>query len=503
MSSDVAARLRETAHRAPNRVALVWQEQRTTYGELDARVDRAVAALQALGVGPGDRVAILLGNVPAFVEAYFGVLRAGATAVPLTLGLAPDEVGHALADSGARVLVVAAVVADAMVDLATELDVTVLVAGATDVPAGTARWRDALEQAGEPRPIDRDRGDLAALVYTSGTTGRPRGAMLTRGNLEANQDQSLAGRFKVSADDVVLLVLPLSHIYALNVGLGACTQVGATIVLMERFDPTTSLDAIAEHKVSIVLGAPPMYVAWVNTPGIETRDLASLRLAVSGAAPLPVSVLERFQQLTGITIEEGYGLTEASPSVASNSMAPVARPGSVGFALPDVELRLVDDEGRDVVTGDPGEVWVRGPNVFQGYWNDEDATAATLDADGWLHTGDVGTLDEDGYLYLVDRLKDMIIVSGFNVYPREVERVLDQHESVDQCAVVGVPHPYTGEAVKAYVVPRAGFEVTEDELAVFCRDRLARYKCPEVVEFVDELPHTPSGKVRRAALRDG
>ena len=502
MSSDVAARLRETARRAPDRVALVWQEQQTTYGDLDARVDRAAAAFQGLGIGPGDRVALLLGNVPAFVEAYFGVLRSGAAAVPLTLGLAPDEVGHALADSGARVLVVAAVVADAMIDLAAELDVTVLVAGATEVPVGATRWRDALDQAGELRPVDRSPGDLAALVYTSGTTGRPRGAMLTRGNLEANQDQSLAGRFKVSADDVVLLVLPLSHIYALNVGLGACTQVGATILLMERFDPTTSLDAIAEHQVTIVLGAPPMYVAWVNTPGIEDRDLASLRLAVSGAAPLPVSVLERFQQLTGITIEEGYGLTEASPSVASNSMAPVARPGSVGVALPDVELRLVDDNGRDVATGDPGEVWVRGPNVFQGYWNDDEATAAALDADGWLHTGDVGTQDEDGYLYLVDRIKDMIIVSGFNVYPREVERVLDQHEAVDQCAVVGVPHPYTGEAVKAYVVPRDGFEVTEDELAVFCRDRLARYKCPEVVEFVESLPHTSSGKLRRAALRD-
>jgi len=501
--SDVAARLRETAERAPATVALIWQEQETTYGELDARVDRAAAALQDLGVGPGDRVALLLGNVPAFVEAYFGVLRAGAAAVPLTLGLAPDEVGHALSDSGAGVLVVASVVADDMVDLATELDVIVLVAGATDVPSGGTRWRDALEQAGPLRPIERQPDDLGALVYTSGTTGRPRGAMLTRGNLQANQDQSLAGRFKVSGDDVVLLVLPLSHIYALNVGLGACTRVGATIVLMERFDPTTSLDVIAEHRVSIVLGAPPMYVAWVNTPGIETRDLSSLRLAVSGAAPLPVSVLDRFRDVTGITIEEGYGLTEASPSVASNSMAPVARPGSVGFALPDIELRLVDENGRDVALGDPGELLVRGPNVFQGYWNDEAATAEALDGDGWLHTGDVGTRDEDGYLYLVDRLKDLILVSGFNVYPREVERVLDQHEAVDECAVVGVPHPYTGEAVKAYVVPRHGFELTEDELAVFCRDRLARYKCPEVVEFVDALPHTSSGKIRRSVLRAG
>lgn len=502
MTSDVAARLRETAQRVPDRIAVIWQERTLTYRELDERVDRAVGVLQERGIGPGDRVALLLGNVPAFVEAYFAILRAGAAAVPLNLGLAPDEVGYALADSGARVLVAAAAVADGVADLAIELEVDVLVAGSREIPAGTASWRDAVDEAPAARAVERSPDDLGALVYTSGTTGRPKGAMLTRGNLERNQDQSLAGRFRVSGDDVVLLVLPLSHIYALNVGLGACVQVGASMLLMERFDPSTSLDAIEHHGVTIVLGAPPMYVAWVNTPGLEDRDLDSLRLAVSGAAPLPVPVLERFRDLTGITIEEGYGLTEAAPSVTSNSMAPVARPGSVGLPLPDIELRLVDEDGRPVDVGDPGEVLVRGPNVFQGYWNDEDATAEALDGDGWLHTGDVGTLDEDGYLYLVDRLKDLIIVSGFNVYPREVERVLYQHDAVDECAVIGVPHPYTGEAVKAHVVPRPGAEVTEDELAVFCRDRLARYKCPEVIELTDTLPHTPTGKVRRAALRD-
>jgi long-chain acyl-CoA synthetase len=498
VSTTVAARLADTAASHADRPAVVWHDQSMTWAELDTRVDRAAGGLQHLGIAPGDRVALLLGNVPAFIEAYYGTLRAGGVAVPLTLGLAADEVAHALADSGASVLVVAAVAADDVVDAAQELDVTVVVAGAQTAPPGTTRWRDLLDADHSHRPVEPDADDLAALVYTSGTTGRPRGAMLTQGNLVANQDQSLAGRFRVDADDVVMLVLPLSHIYALNVGVGACVRVGATMILQERFDPTATLESIERHRVTIMLGAPPMYVAWNNLPGMEDHDLSSLRLAVSGAAALPVPVLERFRDLTGLTIEEGYGLTEASPSVAANSMAPEPRPGTVGMPLPDIDLRLVNADGKDVDGGDPGEVWVRGPNVFAGYWNDPDATAAAL-VDGWLRTGDVGVLDGDGYLRLVDRTKDLIIVSGFNVYPREVERVLLRHDAVEACAVVGVPHPYTGEAVRAFVV--ASGEVTEDELTVWCRSMLARYKCPETVTLVDELPLTVLGKVRRVDLR--
>ena len=495
---DVAARLRDTAARLPDRVACRWQGQAITYGELEARVDAAAGGLQHLGVEPGDRVVLLLGNVPAFLEGYFGALRAGATVVPLNHGLAPDEVAHALADSGAHVVIAGAVVADGIVDPALELDVQVLVAGAESAPPGTTRWRDLLVADHPLTPVERSLDDLAAIVYTSGTTGRPRGAMLTRGNLVANQDQSLGGRLRVVETDVVLLALPLSHIYALNVGLGACVRVGATMVLQERFEPVASLEAIQDHGVTIVLGAPPMYVAWNQMPDLDAWDLSSLRLAVSGAAALPVRVFEQFRELTGLSIEEGYGLTEAGPSVASNSMAPEPRAGTVGMPLPDVELRLVDDRGNDVDVGDPGEVWVRGPNVFVGYWNDPEATTETL-VDGWLRTGDVGVMDADGYLRLVDREQDVIIVSGFNVYPREVERVLWRHEAVADCAVVGVPHPYTGEAVRAWVVP-AG-EVTEDELAVYCRSLLARYKCPETVTLVETLPTTASGKVRRVDLR--
>lgn len=498
---DLAARLRRTALERPDHAAVVEGDRTLTYGQLHERVDAATAALQGLGVVPGTRVALVLGTSITFVEAYAAVLRAGAAFVPLLPGLAPDELRHALVDAGATVAVVgperAAEVAALRGDLP-DLEHLVVLGGGIE---GAHDYEALLAGAGEPELVTRDADDLAALVYTSGTTGRPRGAVLTRGNLAANQDQSLAGRFEVGADDVVLLVLPLAHIYALNVGLGTSVTVGATMVLVERFEPAATLEVIARHGVTVVLGAPPMYVAWLESGLLAAADTSSVRLAVSGAAPLGVPTLERFAAETGVTIEEGYGLTEASPSVAATSMADAPAPGSVGLPLPGIELRLVDAQGRDVEVGDPGEVWVRGPNVFQGYWNDPEGTAEALTPDGWLRTGDVGTQDEDGMLRLVDRLRDLIIVSGFNVYPREVERVLLEAPTVADAAVVGAPHPLTGETVVAYVVPRGGAEVDVDELTARCRQLLARYKCPSRIEVVTTLPQTATGKVRRGELR--
>jgi long-chain acyl-CoA synthetase len=498
---DLAARLRLTAERYPDRTALISGDARWTYGQLHEQVERATAALQGLDVATGDRVALVLGNTPVFVEVYAAILRAGAAFVPLLPGLAPDELRHALADSGARVAVVGPERAADVAALAGELPELehLLAVDAPDVDLPD--WRALVDAAGEAVRVDRDADDLAALVYTSGTTGRPKGAVLTRGNLSSNQTQSLAGRFEVGPEDTVLLVLPLAHIYALNVGLGACMAVGATMLLVERFDPGETLEAMVEHRVTVVLGAPPMYVAWLESGRLDDVDLSAVRLAVSGAAPLPVQVLSRFEDATGIAIEEGYGLTEAAPSVTSNSMAPRARPGSVGLPLPGVELRLVDEQGRDVEPGDPGEVWVRGPNVFQGYWNQPEATEETRTADGWLKTGDIGSRDGDGFLYLVDRLRDLIIVNGFNVYPREVERVLLEDPSVSQAAVVGEPHPLTGETVVAHVVARPGAEVDTDALVARCRTQLARYKAPTRVVVVDHLPHTATGKLRRGMLR--
>ncbi len=520
---DVAARLRRTAAERPEAVALCAGEVRWTYAELHRRVDVATGVLHDLGVGRGDRVALVLGTTPAFVVAACAVLRAGAAMVPLLPGLAPDELRFALEDAEAEVAIVGPdrwrelqgqapaslrhlLVADVPASQVSEAVGSVVSgsAGATDGHREVRSWDSALAAAEgrpAPEPAERDPQDLAALVYTSGTTGRPRGAMLTRGNLAANQDQSLAGRFQVDPDDVILLVLPLAHIYSLNVGLGASITAGATMVLVERFDAAASLAAVEEHGVTVILGAPPMYAAWVAGDALEAADTSTVRLAVSGAAPLPIPVIERFRDVTGLTIEEGYGLTEASPSVSSTSMTPEPVPGSVGLPLPDVEIRIVDESGRDVEPGDDGELWVRGPNVFQGYWNDPDATARALTPEGWLRTGDVAIRDEHGQLYLVDRLRDLVIVNGFNVYPREVERVLLTSGQLTEAAVVGEPHPLTGEMLVAHVVARPGVEVDRDALEEHCRGHLARYKWPSRIEVVDALPTTATGKVRRGRLR--
>lgn len=500
---DLTARLRHAATTAPEHAALRWDGGQLTYRELDQRVDAAAAGLQARGVAPGDRVALVLGTSAAFVVAAYATLRAGAVIVPLLPGLAPDELRHAIADSGARAAVVGPERADDVAALRPQLPELVdLVVADGDVPAGATAFEDLLATAGTSAAVAVGDDAVGAIVYTSGTTGRPRGAVLTRANLAANQDQSLAGRFDVGPEDVVLLVLPLAHIYALNVGLGASVTAGAGMVLVDRFEPDRTLRAVADHGVTVVLGAPPMYVAWLESGHLDADAFASVRLAVSGAAALPVQVFERFREVSGIAIEEGYGLTEAGPSVASSSMADAPRAGSVGLPLPRVEVRLVDDEGNDVEPGDPGELWVRGPNVFAGYHGDPDASAAALTPDGWLRTGDVATRDEDGFLYLVDRKKDLVIVNGFNVYPREVERVLYEDERVAQAAAFGVPHVLTGETVVAAVVPREGRSLDPDELVARCRRQLARYKCPTRIDVLEELPTTATGKIRRGALRD-
>ncbi len=495
-----AGRLRATAAERGDHVAVRWQDRALTYAQLDERVDAVTAALAEKGVGPGDRVAIVLPNVPAFVEAWYGVLRLGAVAVPAAPALAADELRHILADSGAVLAVVSASVAEAVAPLRGVLPAlrTVVVAGATAASAD-ARWATMVADPGG-QPVETERGpdDLAALVYTSGTTGRPRGAMLTNRNLVTNQDQSLAGRHRVEPDDVVLLVLPLFHVYGLNVGLGPTVTMGATVVLQERFDPYATAELVAQTGVTVLLGAPPMYVAWAQSPPQD--QLRGVRLCASGAAALPRAVWTAFREATGHEIREGYGLTEAAPSVTSSALGDDVRPGFVGPPLPDVELRLVED-GTDVEPGDPGEVWVRGPNVFVGYWGDAEATARALTDDGWLRTGDVGVLDDEGWLRLVDRHTDLIIVSGFNVYPREVERVLRGHPGVADVAVVGAPHPQTGETVVAHVVRTDDEELSGEELDDWCRARLARYKCPTAINVVAELPRTVTGKVRRTELR--
>lgn len=495
---DIARLLRESATHGPSKTALIsgpkGAEKRLSYKDLDAEVDRVAIGLIALGIEPGDRVAIAMHNVEQFPMAYLGIIRAGAVAVPLNVMLTEQESRRILIDAGVRVVLGTRPFADVVIAAARDTQVEKVVT--------TEDWGD-LGPLGKKAPdIARDEDELAVLAYTSGTTGEPKGAMLSHGNLLANLRQQMSiPDMQVEESDVLFLALPLFHIFGLNVSLGLMIMNGATGVLVERFEPVPSLRLIHDHRVTILLGAPTMYSAWVSVPGADQYDLSSVRLAISGAAPLQPDVLRDFRDLFGVAIYEGYGLTETAPTLMSNRMADKPRAGSVGKPLPEVEYRILDEEGNEVELGDPGEIVVRGPNVFKGYWQRPEDTERAFWSDGWFRTGDIAVVDEDGYLYLVDRKRDLIIVSGFNVFPSEVEGALIQNPKIEEAAVVGVPHPYTGEAVKAYVVLEDGEQTTEEELIADAETRLARFKCPSSVEIVQKLPHLATGKVLKRALR--
>jgi len=518
---NLADLVRRAAVARPDHPAVVSAAGSQTWGEFDAAVQALAAGLRGLGLEPGDRIGLVLGNVPAFPLAFFAALRAGLVAVPVNTTYTRPERAHLLGDSGARVVIGGRRDAAELLELAAELPALahVVVAGVDAAPEGALALDDV---AGPPSAGERAAGeppsggeDLAVVVYTSGTSGRPRGAMLTHRALVANLEQGAAVEpMTVEADDVVLLVLPLFHIYGLNAGLGMAVFRGATSVLAERFDPVDTLALLARHRVSVVIGAPPMYVAWSMLPDVESA-FATVRLATSGAAPLPAAVLQRVLEVTGHHVFEGYGLTETAPVLTTTLRSEVAKPNSIGRPLPGVELRLVDADGRPIDGGadgggdpddpdDPdeggvGEIEVRGANLFSGYWPDG---AGGPSADGWWRTGDVAYADADGDLHLVDRRRELILVSGFNVYPREVEDVLLRHPDIEEAAVIGIPHPYTGESVKALVVAVPGARLSVEEVIEWAARSLARFKCPTAVEFVPELPHSATGKISKGRLRE-
>ena len=482
-------------------VAVISRGRPCTYGQLRDQVGALRGALVQLGVGRGDRVALVCENVRYFVDVYLATLGIGAVAVPLNPTNPAAALTREIATVGAKVVFVgpSARTTWAAVDR-THVPTVELVIGTDGQAVGDALVFEQLLATPAVPIVDVVDTDLAALMFTSGTVGAPVAAQLTHGNLLANLHQSQHGLDPIVATDVIYGVLPLHHIFGLNVVLDIALLVGACVVLVQRFDPSTALETIAERKCTIVVGAPPMWVAWSHFAQADRAAFATVRMALSGAAKLPEAAAREFADAFGLQIREGYGLTEASPVVtASAGIEP--RLGSIGQVLPGIEVRLVDPMGDDVIDGDAGEIWVRGPNVFGGYWNDPTGTAKALTADGWLRTGDIAVMDDDGYLFIVDRAKDLIIVSGFNVYPAEVEDALLEHPGVAEAAVVGVAHPHTGEAVKAYVVAELGTELYEEELIEFCLDRLARYKCPTKVLVVPELPKGLGGKLLRRVLR--
>ena len=468
----------------------------TPWAHVDAAVDELAAGLIASGLRSGDRVALFMGNSPEFVVSYFAVLRAGLVAVPLNTGYTSAEVSALLHDSGSSMIICGKDLSDVALDAISSLNTSIAV-----VVHSSREWRALFEMGRKAALVESETSEdaLALLLFTAGTSGRPKGAMLTHGNLLANVEQlmSLDDPAAVRADDVALIVLPLFHVYGLNAALGLAVAAGATCVLLDRFDPAETLQVIAANKVTTIAGAPPMYVVWSKVPGAR-EVMSGVRLFSSGGAPLGEDVFNAFREATGKLIWEGYGMTEASPVIATTLASGAPKPNSIGRPLADVEVRIVDD-GDDVDDGDPGELWVRGPNVFRGYWPDG---LGGPDAHGWFNTGDVAYLDDEGNLHLVDRRRELILVSGFNVYPREIEVAIASMPEVMECAVVGIDDAYTGEAVKALVVPREGVILSAEQVISHCETRLARFKCPTLVQIVPELPHSATGKIAKGRLRE-
>jgi long-chain acyl-CoA synthetase len=508
---NLSSVLEHPARLTPDRVAITCGAQQLTYAELDTQALQVAAGLHAMGIRAGDHVALSCPNIPWFPIAYFGILKAGAAVVPINVLLKPREIAYHLKDSEAKAV------------LAFE--------GTADLPIG-AMCREAAAQAGTPHvivfppqavslfqetpvrepsafhPPRREPHDTAVILYTSGTTGHPKGAELTHGNMVLNAvtcHDMFKPAFRAGTEqDVTLITLPLFHSTAQTAQMNAALYGGFRLVLLQRFDAATVLETFARERIGLWIGVPTMYWALLDHARASGADVsgaaASLRLCASGGAPMPVELLHEFEAAFNVRILEGYGLSETSPVVAFNQLQRPSKPGTVGLPIFGVDVRCVDEHDRPLPPGGRGEVIVRGPNVMKGYYGRPEATAEAMRG-GWFRTGDIGQFDTDGYLAVVDRKKDMILRGGFNVYPREIEEVLLTHPAVAQVAVIGVPDPRLGEEVKAIVVPRRGAAVTADELMAWGREQMAAFKYPRIIEFRDALPMSATGKILKRDLR--
>ena len=504
MSLNLATMLRESALAYPDKPVALYDGGRLTYAQLDALTDRFAVGLRASGMERGETVGLQLPNIPQFLIAYFGMLKAGCIGVPLNVLLKAPELAYCLGDARARSLITWAGVADEAVKGAADAGVhTVYVVNTPGVPEPAAgrRFEELLAVDPETPPMEpTDPGDTAVIVYTSGTTGQPKGAELTHYQLYMNADTP--GRlFGIRDDDVVLVVLPLFHVFGLSSQLNVCVRFGATMSLVPRFDPEKVLEVMQRDGVTIFEGVPTMYVALLHHPTLGEYDMSRLRIGVSGGAPIPAEVLDAFEERFGIVILEGYGLTETASTTTFNVSAAERKIYSVGKPIWGVEVQIWDDENRVLAPGADhiGEIVIRGVNMMRGYFGNPEATAEAF-AGGWFHTGDLGYRDEDGFYFIVDRKKELIIRGGYNVYPREVEEVLYTHPAVAAAAVVGVPDERLGEEVKAYVETKPGATATEQEVIDFMRTRVAAYKYPRMVEFRSELPKGPTGKILKKEL---
>jgi len=503
MSLTLASILAESAARHPDRTAVVLGDLRLTYAQLWGHALQYAAVLRDKGVGPGDKVAMLLPNTPHFPLTYFGTLALGAVAVPVHALLKAEEISYVLQDSGARVLVCAAPLLGEGAKGAELAGIPVLAV----MDGGDATLERIDTAALSATPIEamvaREPDDTAVILYTSGTTGTPKGAEITHLNVTMNVLASATYSFDITKEDVVLGCLPLFHTFGQTCCMNTAFFVGASVVMLPRFDGAQALELLDKESCTIFMGVPTMYIGLLEAA--KSSDLRPrLKSALSGGAALPVPVLERFTEVFGTQVLEGYGLTETSPVATFNQVGFEPKPGTVGKAIWGVEVQVAKAEVEDAIellpTGELGEIVVRGHNVFKGYLNKPDATRAAI-VDGWFRTGDLGTKDADGYVAIVDRKKDMVIRGGYNIYPREVEEALLRHPAVGQVAVIGLPDPQYGEEVCAVVVKDpAGGEVTEQELSAWSKTKLAAYKYPRRVIFADAFPLGPSGKVLKREL---
>jgi long-chain acyl-CoA synthetase len=487
--------LLERAAAQPGHVALRLDDLTLTYGQLHEAAGRMSSLLAAHGVRPGDRVGIMLPNVPAFPVSFYGALAAGAVVVPMNPLLKSREVAYYLGDSGARVVLAWHAAAGEAAKGAADAGAEAIAVETPDLAGLLAGFAPA---TGDPGRHDQDD---AVILYTSGTTGRPKGAELTHAGLVRNAEITARTLLKNDAGDVTMGCLPLFHVFGLTCGLNATVAAAGTLTLLPRFDPARALEIIQRDAVTIFEGVPTMYAAMLHLPAADPAMAASLRVCASGGASLPVEILRGFEEKFGCIILEGYGLSETSPVASFNHPDKVRKPGSIGTPIEGVEMRLIDNEWHTVPDGEIGEIAIRGHNVMKGYWDKPEATAEAISPDGWFRTGDMARVDSDGYYFIVDRKKDLIIRGGYNVYPREIEEVLHEHPAVAEVAVIGIPHPDLGEEVGAAVALKPGTSATPEELRAFTRDRVAAYKYPRRVWLVDSLPKGPTGKILRREIQ--
>ncbi len=512
---NLAVLLEDSAREAPDRTAIIFNDMKLSYAAVNAAANQVANGLASIGIRPGDKVALSCPNLPHFPVAYYGILKAGAVVVPLNVLLKGREIAYHLADSDAKAYLCFQGTPDLpMGQFGYEgfqqtpgcehfFVITVDHAGASPIE-GTRTLGSLM--AGRPPSFDTvatHADDTAVILYTSGTTGNPKGAELTHSNMIMNA-RLTDTMYEPQPDDVHLVVLPLFHSFGQTVQMNAGFYNRSALSLLPRFDPDAALGIMQRDSVTIFAGVPTMYWAMLNHPNPEKFDLAkvahNLRLAVSGGAAMPVEVMRAFGEKFGVQILEGYGLSETSPVATFNRLDRPPRPGSIGLPVWGVQVRLVDPLDHDVPSGEVGEILLKGHNIMKGYYKRPEATAEAMRG-GWFHTGDLARMDEDGFIYITDRVKDMIIRGGFNVYPREIEEVMITHPAVSLAAVVGVPHESHGEEIKAYVILKAGQQASEAELIDWCREHMASYKYPRLIEIREALPMTATGKILKRELR--